>query len=154
MPTASREPARTLTDAASGNELVIRDNRSLWIGIVIVALGTMHFYLHSHAALGVICAGVLGAMYLSEYVIFPRCIRVRPSGVVVSHFGNTTEYPWSAIRAFEIGNPAIPNDAYLVRDAPRAQAVLLPRFQCITPSDLVSLLEERRKAHTKARNAA
>jgi hypothetical protein len=144
-----REGTRQLPAQVLEAELVIREKPSIWTLLLIVLFGAIEYSGHGpHTTLGASLWVLLVAAALGEVFLYPPRVLVGPNGVTVRHHGRTAEYPWRGVARFEVGNPAIPSNAYLVASEAHPKGVVeLPRFSHLTPLDLVALLESKRRLY-------
>jgi hypothetical protein len=144
-----RTDTRQLPAQALDGVLVIREKPSFWTLLFILLFGAIEY---SHQGPPTIVSAslwiLLVAALLGEVLFYPPWVLVGSTGVTVRHHGRRAQYPWREVARFEIGNPAIPSNAYLVpKEAHPKGVVELPRFSLMTPLELVSLLEGKRRLY-------
>ena len=89
-----------------------------------------------------------------EFILYPAWIRADARGVIVWTSFRRRVFPWSEIERFEVGNPARPEIAYLLRKHDNEIVPIeLPDLGEPPPSDVVRLLSTRQKAFHQSKVA-
>ena len=130
-------------------EVVVREGPPLGATLGLVAFWAWEFHAHAAEIVGTVYVAVFGV--LIAILFLPRSIEAGSSGVTVRHLGRRNEYFWHSLAAVELDSKAVPRHAYLVRkgDSPPTR-IRLPRFDSISPFELVGILEAKRKAANEA----
>lgn len=93
-------------------------------------------------------------LVIVEAILYPAWIRADARGITVWDSFRCRTFPWSKIERFEVGNPAHPEIAYLIRKQDNEIVpVELPDLGDPPPSDVVRLLSTRQKALHQSRAA-
>ena len=88
-------------------------------------------------------------LFVIETLICPPWVAVGPQGVRTREIFSRRFYPWPLIERFEVGNPSLPNRAYLLVkgrgdavELRQEEVVELPQLYDPKPKELVTCLAE------------